>query len=269
MKADPLIVSEQDIATRFVAGTTAASPTVLQIAQANCRDLPVDELETLIANDPEFSMRVLALANSAFYSQLREITSLRGALVVLGAEAISRLAASQLSRSLMSTSEESDTSLWRHTQATGVAAQVLAEAHQKVDPQQAFVAGLLHDIGITAILAHGDSSCDLARHADVGADAAELLGLAPSLALAIRLHDSHPDDAAHDPLTLTVAAANLIAIRAGFSHDEDLPESDDRLQLALELLGFESTDVDALVIGLDHRLEALKAEIGAHEERFT
>ena len=268
MTADPVVIGEETIAARFVSGAATVSPTVLQLTQKNLQDLPVGELESLIAGDPEFSLRVMALANSAFYSQLREITSLRGALVVLGAKTISRLAASQLSRSLMATPQESDPSIWRHSLAAGVAAQVIAEMQQQADPQQAFVAGLLHDIGVTAILAHGDAHSDLAVHAEVGAEAAELLGLAPSLISAIRYHDGDLSHHKDDPLIATVAAANLVAIRAGFCCSAE-SDDDAALQLTLESLGFETEDIDALVIGLDHRLEALQAEIGTHEGRST
>ncbi len=228
--------------------------------------MPVHQLEATIANDPEFSLRVLGLANSAFYSQRHTIASLRSALVVLGAETVRRLAATQLSRALMANPRHGDPSIWRHAQATGIAAQMIAEAHRQVEPLQAFVAGLLHDIGVSAILACGDASTDFELHAAIGAEAAELLGLADCLVSAIRQHHHDPSNPSIDPLNASLVIANEVAIRAGYAHDAEASCDDGELQPALDLLGLEPADTDAFRIGLASRVEALETELGFGEE---
>ncbi len=262
MKGEAVIARTQSISAQFVAGAAAVSPTILKLAQDDTRSVPIHVLESTISSDPEFSLRLLGLANSAFYSQLHTIASLRSALVVLGAETVGRLAASLLSRALLSNPRHSDSAIWRHAQTTGIAAQMIAEAHRQVDPQQAFVAGLLHDIGVSAILAYGDSSADFELHAEIGAEVAEQLGLAPSLVSAIRLHDVCHRDAVADALIATVSAANDVAIRAGYCHDAESAGSKSGFEAALDHLGLEHSDVDAVLGGLARRLEVLETELG-------
>jgi putative nucleotidyltransferase with HDIG domain len=70
-------------------------------------------------------------------------------LVVLGTDIIRRLAEGILARTLVGPRDEARESFWQHSLAVG--ARLLAEVHRRVDPKQAFVAGLLHDIGQLAI----------------------------------------------------------------------------------------------------------------------
>lgn len=268
MTTAPATSSEKSIAAQFVAGVSVASPTVLALAQDAGGDVPIADLESMIAGDPEFSLRVLALANSAFYSQQHDIASLRSALVVLGADTVRNLAASLLSRSLLATPRQSDSSAWRHAQAAGVAAQMIAEVHRRADPQRAFVAGLLHDVGISALLAYGNPEApDIDSHVEVGGEIAELLGLAPCLISAIRQHDTLDVDADSDPLDVTVALANRIAIRAGYSHEaENAGDDDHHCCSALNLLGLGDADIDAMTIGLTHRIEAFENGMGQLDE---
>ncbi len=263
MSGDAILSTKKSIAAEYIASAISISPTVFQLAQDDVRDIPLHDLEARIASDPEFSMRVLSLANSAFYSRLHDVASLRSALVVLGAETIGKLAASLLSRSLLGTRPESDQSIWRHAQATGIAAQMIAEAHKQADPQQAFVAGLLHDIGVSAILAFGDSPADLELHAEVGAESAELLGLAPCLVSAIACHDSKKITAEAPALNTTIFAANLIANQAGYGHDAESMSGDCTLQSALDVLGLEDVDIDAFIIELTRGLESFETELGS------
>lgn len=266
MTGAALCTGADSVAARFVARTAPASPTILRLAQEDLQQLPIQELELLIASDPEFSLRVLALANSAFYSQQHDVLTLRSAVVVLGIETISRLAASVWSRSLLTGPNPSDDTLWRHALATGIAAQMMAEAHRLANPQHCFVAGLLHDIGMCAIQADALGGTEVDAHAAVGAEIATLLGLAPGLATAILHHDDAEGAGESDAVNATVAAANQITIRAGLCHDAESESQDQILAAALERLGLEHEDSDAFLIGLERRLDSFERAFGASSE---
>ena len=267
MIADCAAAERSEIASSFINSAKPLSPTVPMIAQGEVGEITAEDLERVVGSDPELSLRVLALANSAFYSQLHDISTLRSALVVLGADTVRKLAASLLARSLLSARTPADFMIWRHSQAVGIAAQQIAEVHRCIDPEQAFVAGLLHDIGLSAVLAYELSTiAGYEAHAEIGAEIAESLGLSPNLVPAIRFHDYLAEGAEVGALEITVFVANQIAIRSGFNHEMEDAEDDDRFYSATELLDLEAADIEALAIGLPGRIEAFETAIGSAGE---
>ncbi len=114
------------------------------------------EIENLISLDSSLAAATLRLANSAAFGR-GGIDSLEGAILRLGAKEIYRLAALVLvsrweigSGSLLRW-EPGDFS--RHALCVAIAAEVLAEATERLEPQIAYTAGLVCDLGKLA-LAH-------------------------------------------------------------------------------------------------------------------
>ena len=252
----------------FVAGRACPSTTLAAVAQGAARVNGINELESTVGSDVDLSLRVLALANSAFYSPVHEITCLRGALIALGADTVQKLAANLLARSLLATSSEAAAELWLHSQAAGLAAQMLAETHRQTDPQPAYMAGLLHDIGLLAAL-----SCDVSsesavlQHAALGGEIADLLGLSPALSAVIRgHHGTDPDELASQPLNATVYIANIIAAEQGFGHDADPCEHGDAADAAVRSLGLQHADIERIGKHLPERLDRMRASIGETDE---
>jgi len=257
--------AEQDsVAEAFVNASKSISPCVLALGSGNAETLTINELEVVVIADPEFSLRVLALANSAFYSQQREITALRSALVVLGTDTVRNLAVSVLARSVHTTSRQTDENLWLHCQAVGVAGQMLAEVHHKVPPRQAFAAGLLHDIGILAQQQYdGAKSENLHSHAVYGAEIANLLGLSASLSRAIGNHDEFENIRfENEPLIATVWIANHIADRCGFGYDEDSVGESHEIATIVSSLDLRDADIDTLADCLPKQIEELQCMLG-------
>jgi putative nucleotidyltransferase with HDIG domain len=259
--------SQKNVSTSFahafISRSGSISPTVLRLGSGDSGILTINELEAAVVTDPEFSLRALALANSAFYSQQHEISSLRGALVVLGVSTVHKLAASLLSKSLHSSPDAGDEALWQHCQAVGVAAEMLCEVHQQVDPHQAFAAGLLHDIGILALQVLEQEDSELfADHAIVGAEIAYLLGLSPALSSAIAHHDEHQNSDCEDTaLETTIYIANEIAARCGFANDRENYGDEKRMQTAVASLAMLESDIDVLATGLPTRMQIHQATL--------
>lgn len=135
-------------------------PTISAVAnEINTRDrndsLTANSLGTIIARDPALTATVLKLANSAYYGMAREITSLERAVTILGFDTIKNLA---LTISVFHVFKNQAGNLldlkglWYHSLGVGLAAKHLALhtpilAADKTLPEQAFVCGILHDIG--------------------------------------------------------------------------------------------------------------------------
>ena len=252
----PAIESVASIAERFVNDAAPVSPAVVTLGQGELTGTAIGDLEKLIGTDPEFSLRVLALANSAFYSQQYEITELRGALVVLGAATVQSLAAGLILRSLAADRSPAVAAIWHHSLAVGVAAEQVAEAHRRVAEKEAYIAALLHDVGFLVTLRTGSDDLDSQglSHAELGAEVASLLGLSPTLCAAIRHHHDVP--VSGSPLAATIRVAEVVAERAGYGLElED--DVDSSADAALESLDLLPDDLDAFVECLPSRIAAL------------
>jgi len=114
------------------------------------------EIERLISLDSSLAAATLRLANSAAFGR-GGIDTLEGAIMRLGAKEIYRLAALVLvsrwetGSSALLRWEPGDFS--RHALCVAIAAEVLAEATERLEPQTAYTAGLVCDLGKLA-LAH-------------------------------------------------------------------------------------------------------------------
>lgn len=262
MTLQSVIAPGNSIAEAFVSRTQAISPTVMRLGSGSSGRLSIVELEATIVVDAEFTLRTLALANSAFYSQQHEIRSLRGALVVLGANTVHNLAASLLARALHASPAAPDENLLAHSHAVGTMAQMLCEAHNLADPQSAFAAGLLHDTGILALQAlNYEDEQEFANHDQLGGDIAQLLGLSPSLASAIRRHGDADDfdDHEYTALEATVYVANQIAIACDYSHEQESSGDPAHFDQLIDQLNLTAADIDELAAALPDRLEFLEA----------
>lgn len=111
-----------------------------------------DALHDVLLSDPALAARVLKVVNSAFYRRQREVANPRAAIRMLGVDAIRNVAlASSLhrlfrGRRAIPAFEPGD--VWNHCVAVGTAARALAQRTGVMPPEEAMLAGLLHDIGL-------------------------------------------------------------------------------------------------------------------------
>ena len=110
------------------------------------------DLHNIIANDPALCSRILKVVNSAFYGLPRQIGSINRAIVLLGLNAVKNIAIAaslaKLFRGGELCSKFSARDLWIHSIATGTAGKLIADELKLGLPDEAFLAGLIHDIGI-------------------------------------------------------------------------------------------------------------------------
>ncbi len=111
-----------------------------------------EDLARVLSSDPTLCARVLRIVNSAYYGVRREVTSIGSAIVVLGFGAVKNIAvAASLTRMFRAAPlnngfEPRD--LWLHAIAVATAARHIASRLRDTDPSDAFLAGLIHDIGV-------------------------------------------------------------------------------------------------------------------------
>ncbi|TFG62986.1 MAG: HDOD domain-containing protein, partial [Spirochaetales bacterium] len=117
-------------------------------------DISFQELENIIKIDPALSAKILKVANSALYARQKEIKTLQMAITLLGFKTIKSLVmlttASNMFLKYRNTLFYKH--FWKHSVMTAFIAKELAFKHvKKLNPDELFIAGLLHDIGEAAI----------------------------------------------------------------------------------------------------------------------
>ncbi|QJR37935.1 HDOD domain-containing protein [Gemmatimonas groenlandica] len=147
-------INEQFVRTALKRVTTVATlPTsamrIMQIAEDPTST--ENELLEVLEGDPPLAARVLKVVNSAFYGRPRQVGSTAAAMRLLGVNAVRNvaLAASlnRLFRGGMVPGFDAS-ALWTHSVAVGTAARRIAERCRGIPPEEAMLAGLLHDIGL-------------------------------------------------------------------------------------------------------------------------
>lgn len=109
-----------------------------------------EDVTRVLSGDQALAAKILKLVNSPFYGQSGEIGTLTRAVVVLGFSAVRNLALGLTAAGLLRKAGGQDYQVrfWRHSLATAAAAEVLScLGGVPEDPEEAFVAGLLHDVG--------------------------------------------------------------------------------------------------------------------------
>jgi putative nucleotidyltransferase with HDIG domain len=169
----------------------------------------------VIEEDQALTGQMLRLANSAFFGQSRRVATISRAVVLLGFSTVRNLAlsvkvwdalAAGISRSNLEV-------LWDHSLTCAVVAKDLVTRLRAGDPDQAFTAGLLHDVGrlilamrfreeywtIVGGISEAESIDAVERkvfrldHAEAGAWMLEAWALPPEIVESVRGHHEVPE----------------------------------------------------------------------------
>jgi HD-like signal output (HDOD) protein len=114
------------------------------------------QLHKIVAHDPALVTRILKVVNSAFYGLPGQIGSIERAIVLLGINAIKNIAVAaslgQMFRGAKLCDGFAAKDLWTHCIAVGVTARELAKQMKVPVADEAFIAGMIHDVGILVSL---------------------------------------------------------------------------------------------------------------------
>ena len=105
------------------------------------------ELAKVVASDPAVAARVLKISNSSFYGCQRQIQTLSSAIVVLGFSTLRSLVVAASVKQVYKPYGLTEKMLWEHSFAAGLAARIIASQTRAANEEEAFLAGLFHDIG--------------------------------------------------------------------------------------------------------------------------
>jgi HD-like signal output (HDOD) protein len=127
------------------------------ITECDNADASVSSLARIMAGDQALAAMVLKLANSAYYGYARRIESLPDAVVLLGFASVKNLAITASITRLLATDQDDLTEIrsgiFDHSLCTAVCARILGRT-KRVSGEKAFVAGLLHDLGLIVLVCY-------------------------------------------------------------------------------------------------------------------
>jgi HD-like signal output (HDOD) protein len=190
-------------------------------------------LARLISTDQALTAKVLKLANSAYYGFSREISTVNMAIVVLGFNTVKDmglwLSVFDVFKNGSNGSKFDAVKFWEHSVACGVASRMLARSTRSRYAGEAFVAGLLHDLGkivlnqyfsadFASVLEEADKtdldSAELrimgASHGRVGAWLAEKWNLPPMISDTILFHHEPWEAKTDSLLVATITLADIL-----------------------------------------------------------
>ncbi len=253
-------------------------------------DSGAKDLANVILSDPSLTSKVLRVVNSAYYGVGKQkVTRVTQAIVVLGFEKVRNLALVLSSYKILRNLAGGKIlkEYWLHSLATAVTAQSIAQTRQgKIAPEEAFVSGLLHDVG-KLILAHynpqeyqrvvdqvveGKSYVDAEKeifeidHRDAGLALAEAWRFPPLIQSAIRYHhDLAKGSLRGDEFEImaVVGVGNLIAKNLFGRNSERRAYPVERVvQYAGDLLGMNQVDLDNIMSGIGKMVDEVAQNLG-------
>lgn len=125
------------------------------IEVANDQSAGAEDLLEAVRIDAAMATRIMRTVNSSYYSLQNKVADLKLAITLLGFKEIRNLAmtayVSQLFKQGPGHGSYSREGLWNHLIGVGAATQLIAQVSGKVPPQEAYLAGLLHDLGTILI----------------------------------------------------------------------------------------------------------------------
>lgn len=240
----------------------------------NQEDVSVRTLSELISRDPVITARVLGAANSAAFRTHREFIQIRDCVQVLGIGIIRTIAtclAIQQSFDPLSRQLQSELSgFWYHSLCVAETARTLAAETHLASPDEAYLAGLLHDVGELLLLyslpeyAEMLSTCsgenqlpELEQllfgggHAATGAWLIDRWRLDSTLADAILFHHCPDDEIAQvDPLS------RLLWVAHGWIETGKLTDA------AAHLLDDDRNELESTLITIRERVDQIALALG-------
>ncbi len=253
---------------------------LLKLMETCSRDeVTINELAKIIAKDPSLSAKILKLVNSAYYNLPQKVHNFEQAISLLGIDAIKNLALSASVYQVFDNIEENPAfnlpKYWFHSLECAVLANIIAKKTAYPFCEEAFVAGLLHDVGklvmwrnfpeeYTQILADVEQGADLLTaeekilgftHAEAGACLAEHWQMESFIADAFLYHHESLGRISHAlPMVKIVYVANCLS--------SDCFDDVSRIKIATEMLGLSSAETEELIDQANSKVRHVAQSLG-------
>lgn len=160
----------------------------LKLRIAIQQDCGIADIVKIVNLDPVISAKLIQVVNSPIYRPVTPVSNCFDAINRLGLTTTRNLVTAFSMKNLTQSKNKSTKKLMQHTWLQSIKvssiSHTLAQLTQKVDPDEALLAGLLHNIGVLPILTFADSSPEGAyQSADIDLCINEIQGQTGSIIL--------------------------------------------------------------------------------------
>ena len=246
-------------------------------------DVELDEIARVVGSDQALAGRILRTVNSSYYGLVKPCPSISRAMAYLGLNTVKALT---LGFSLIDMARQSEggfdlVSYWRRCVHSAVAARRIGRFTATCDPEEAFLAGLMQDVGMLALQAampdlyaevirrtgrdHGRLAAEERGafgfdHADVGVELGRRWHFPGQLVESIGHH--HHEEIPSGPHEAVVRAVLLADQMAAVIQSCEAASLSQACNTALRLYGMTSEDVKTLLVAAAEDATNLAALLG-------
>lgn len=199
-------------------------------------DVSIDSLCDTIEKDQAIVSKLLKLSNSAFFGLRFKVNTVREAAMLLGFSSVRNVVVSvsvlKAFCGIKSIKGLNLEDFWKHSISVAIIGKELAKQSEIAQPDEAFLGGLLHDIGKIIMIQHfpeefsnvfekvhvsnelfsqAEKDIQIAGHALIGGILAQKWKLPELMVHAIRYHDNPSISCSDYNLVLVVHMANMLA----------------------------------------------------------
>lgn len=244
-------------------------PVAMKVLQLISSDnSSIKELEDILSKDQSFSARLLRIANSPYYGKNRTVDSISSAIILIGFNTMKSLVVAASLKDMHRNFGIFEQKLWEHSLAVSVAASTIASETKMIKPEEAMVAGLVHDMGkmvlntslsqsyamvIERVYSEGFSFLDIENqmlgfnHCNVGGLIARKWKLPKNLETVIEFHHTeeipHLDDSSNEVACQITRIADAICLYLGIGFKREIDIS----QTGLDTIGYDNKKTEALL----------------------
>ncbi len=242
-----------------------------------------EEISNIIMQNPSLTLKILKIANSAFYSRRGQISNIKDAIILLGYKTIKSIILSITIRDIFKEKELEwfdYKKLWLHLISTAIISrEITSRIKRKNEEEIMYSAGLLHDIGKSIFLISAESEYHqvvkivkdegfpLYRaenkvfgfdHTDVAAFLLDHWGIPEKIINPIR--DHHLNYNGNDRNNLienyTLSLANQLSKTAGFKVIEEEPQYQNTKEIA-DKIGLLNDELDKIIINMQDEIRSI------------
>lgn len=239
---------------------------VLQLISSDTSS--IKELEEILSKDQSFSARLLRIANSPYYGKNRSVDSISSAIILIGFNTMKSLVVAASLKDMHRNFGIFEQKLWEHSLAVSLAASALAAETKMMKPDEALVAGLVHDMGkivlntsladsyalvIERAYAEGLPFIDIENdvlgfnHCNVGGLIARKWKLPKNLETVIEFHHTEDlsilDDTSYEVSCQITRIADAICLHLGIGFKRDI----DIANIGLDSIDYDIKKMDKLI----------------------
>jgi len=135
------------------------------------QDADFRQIAITVQADPVIAARIVQVANSAMYAGVSQVESVQNAIARIGLQATRAIVMTVVLKNLYAPKSrllhKRMNKYYRHSIRVGAISHALAARLSGFDPERAFLAGLIHDIGVLPLLIQADRRKDLNQDAEL------------------------------------------------------------------------------------------------------